>query len=450
MDFAFQLEKFQRFTRSHALFDSGDRILLAVSGGKDSMTMLNVFSAAGLNFGIAHCNFQLRGEESDGDENFLRHTAEESGIPLFVKRFDCRAYAKEKDISIQMAARELRYDWFDKLLQIHNYSVIATAHHLDDSVESTIMHLLRGSGVKGLKGIPVKRDSVIRPMMCFSRSEIDQMVVDLGVKFREDRSNATNAYLRNKIRHELIPHLKALDPEYVRQFATSQDILRQESEALDYLLEQHYGGKDNQEVIGDHTYSLSAIKADPGLKLFLTRKLVQSGFSYDQITDIIEGDPDRTGVEFKTDTKRVVLNRGEMILTGSLSTEHLDIEIAKQPEEVSLPGGKLHFNICTTEDYRKSQNPNVEYVDIGKVSFPLCVKTWKQGDRFQPIGMGGSQKLQDYFTNQKLSALEKEEVLILWSGEKILWVIPYRISEEFKVDSDTRECLRMEWRPHKL
>jgi tRNA(Ile)-lysidine synthase len=425
------------------LFTEDDSLLLTVSGGIDSMVMMELFSHFPNRIAIAHCNFQLRGDESDKDEELVRQTARKKSIPFFCQKFDTQSFATQKHISIQMAARELRYQWFEELSNKHRFTKILTAHHQDDNIETFIIHLLRSSGLKGLQGIPVQRGLYIRPLLGLSRKEIEAYASTHQVPYRDDKSNRETKYLRNKIRHLLLPALYNIDAHYASKFQKSMDILQQSNvfieEKMQEMIARHSSVNNHQT-----RFSRTTIKKCKHASLLLFYWLHPYGFSEDSIREILQNNNlNKTGNIFYSAEYLLNIDRDFLILSPQKKSDNI-------PNIIKEKTGKLNDLIPLewetfdrTKDFRFSTERNTGDFDFDDLHFPLLVRRWKAGDRFYPLGMKGSKLVSDILTDIKLSRVEKMNTCVLLSGEKIVWVIGYRQDERFKITGKTKRIVRI-------
>ncbi len=437
------LQRFQEFLPSKQLLFEGERSLIAVSGGLDSMVLADLFRQSKLPFGIAHCNFQLRGLESDHEEKFVREWAERWDIPFFVKHFETQKYAGQQGLSIQMAARALRYTWFEQVRETENFDRIATGHHLNDSVETMLLNLIRGTGLTGLRGIPVQNKRIIRPLLFATRDEILAYANQQNLAWREDSSNASDDYTRNAIRLNIIPQIQKLNPFFISGATKTMEHLEAADTNLNFLLRKLLGTADRNGVYQANKAELAKM---PALSDALFDLFQPFGFSADQAQQMVAC-WNQSGVDWESDSGyRLLMDREVLILTNELKTDS-QIHIAADDVMVRLPDGSSVFLTQATPDVSVPENWDTVVINQARLQFPLHLRHWQPGDIFQPIGMEGRhQKLQDFFTNQKLSRLEKEQVWILENRDKkIIWVLGMRLDEQFKPGKDQNNLLKMTW-----
>jgi len=423
-------------------FLNGKKLLLATSGGLDSMVMVDLFHKLPFEIAIAHCNFQLRGIESFEDQNFVQNYAETNSIELFLTQFDTKAFAEDYKLSTQVAARELRYSWFYELLDTKKYDYILTAHHADDNLETFLINFVRGTGLDGLTGIPEQNDKVIRPILIFSRQELEQYAKENNIQWREDSSNASDKYLRNKIRHNLVPILKELNPEFLSSFQKTQTYLQESqtmAEDASIMVYQQVAKENDKDI----HFDLSQLKKLPNYKSYLYYWLNEYGFSaWDDIYDLVDG---QSGKQVFSNKFRLLKNRDFLILSPVKLEDEIDeIEeyfIYKKQKEINFP---LKLSFCKVADISLAPNTTI-FVDEDKLWFPLDLRRWKKGDSFQPFGMEGrSKKVSKFFKDQKLSLIEKENVWILCSDNQIVWIVGIRQDERFKVKNTTKNILKIQ------
>ncbi|MBC7845449.1 MAG: tRNA lysidine(34) synthetase TilS [Flavobacterium sp.] len=432
-------QKFENHIAQNFSFLIGKNLLLATSGGIDSMVMVDLFHKLPFEIAIAHCNFQLRGLESFADQNFVQNYAETNDIPLFLTQFDTQAFAKDYKLSTQVAARELRYSWFYELLETKKYDYILTAHHADDNLETFLIHLSRGTGLDGLTGIPAQNGKVIRPLLIFSRSEIEQYASDNSIEWREDSSNASDKYLRNKIRHNLVPILKEINPDFLASFCKTQVHLYESRKMVEdaSIMVYQLVAKDEG---GQIHFDLNQLKKLPNYKSYLYDWLNEYGFSaWDDIYDLVDG---QSGKQVFSSEFRLLKNRDFLILSPeNLEKEDEEYFIFKDQKEVNFP---LNMTFCKVPDISLMSNTTI-FVDEDKLWFPLVLRRWRQGDNFQPFGMEGkSKKVSKFFKDNKLSLIEKENVWILCSDNQIVWIVGFRQDERFKIGNRTKKILKIQ------
>ncbi len=440
------LTEFRDFIRSNMLCQPSDRILLAVSGGIDSMVLLHLFFASGYKAGIAHCNFHLRYSESDGDEGFVKSAAENMGADFYRQDFDTEQSARESGISVQMAARNLRYRWFEEIRSTHGYDYIATAHNQDDMIETFFINLTRGTGIRGLTGIPLKTGRIVRPLLFASRESIADYAAEHHISFREDSSNASDKYLRNRLRHHLIPMMEEENPSF--RTALMETMLRlSETEKLYQQelvqLKQRLMRKEGDRI----KINIRALSVHEARKSILFEILSEYDFSAQAMEDIIHGLEGPSGKQFLSATHRIVKDREDLIITPLVSKEEHRYYLEREAGRITEPLGLEWMVVDHTDTFHIPKDPKIACLDLQKLHFPLILRHWQTGDYFQPLGMKGMKKISDFLIDIKVSLPDKERTWLLSSGSEIAWVIGHRIDNRFKVRPDTRQILMMKFIP---
>jgi tRNA(Ile)-lysidine synthase len=445
-------EEFQQYWKANfcQLSAANCHLLLAVSGGVDSIVLADLVFNAGFRFSIAHCNFQLRAEESDRDEGFVRRLGEQYGVEVLVKSFDTIRYAEEKKLGIQEAARKLRYEWFGELLDqksgiksqntAHLHYLLATAHHADDNVETVLFNIYRGTGINGLHGILPKQEKVIRPLLFARREDILAYAKENKLDWVEDSSNASSKYARNYIRHEVLPMLKQIFPAVMDNINSSIERWR-EGEAL-YLQALAFHKKKLCEVKGNevHIPVLKLLKSVP-LKTIFFEIIKDFGFSPHQTDDVLSLLQSESGKYVASSTHRIIRNRNWLIIAPLENKAASNILVEKGEKKVVFPGGELLVEI--TANCQPSNSNNIATLDASAVRFPLLLRKWKQGDYFYPLGMKKKKKLSRFLIDQKVSITGKEKTWVVESDKKILWVIGHRIDDRFKITPSTKSVVRL-------
>lgn len=435
------LQQFKQFIKDNQLFAYNEPILVAVSGGMDSVALCALFHLAGFTFGIAHCNFKLRGAESDGDEEFVRQLALDYKVNFYTESFETYEYARSKGISIQMAARDLRYNWFDQLLNIENYSVIATAHHLDDQAETFFINLLRGAGLSGLHGILPKQRRIIRPLLFANREQIDDFVRDNRLPYREDSSNKSRKYLRNRLRHQLMPVLLDIDPAFSQKLDSTMHHLR----GVENILNQRIAEVSARLIIkktNSFHIEIKKIKELLPTETWVYLLLQQFGFSTVVLKEISGAMDGISGKQFFSPTHRLIKDR-EILIVEPLSVLNLEQKeyfINEETPGISLPF-PLEFRwLPVAEALPLLYNPAYACLDASKLTYPLTLRRWQKGDSFVPFGMKGRKMVSDFLIDLKLSIPEKEKIWILLSAGEVVWIVGKRIDERFKISKQTQHA----------
>ncbi|MEQ3690499.1 MAG: tRNA lysidine(34) synthetase TilS, partial [Flavobacterium sp.] len=406
--------------------------------GIDSMVLVHLFHELKYQIAIAHCNFNLRGNESDADENFVKQFAKENQIPFHTISFQTEKYATENKLSIQLAARKLRYDWFNEVLVQENYDYITTAHHLDDQVETFLINFTRGTGLEGLTGIPSQNDKIIRPLLPFSREKIEIFAKENNIFWREDSSNSSNKYLRNKIRLDLIPILKELNPSFLDSFKNTLNHLSQSNDLLNEVSNEVYQKvvTSNNDVI---EIDLSKLLEYKNYKGYLYQWLKKYDFtSWEDIYDLVHA---QSGKQVFSEAHVVLKNRDKLIIFSKI--EKGDIQeyfLNKNEKNLKVP---LNISLCKVDNISNTTN-NIIFVDEDKIQFPLIIRKKQEGDIFQPSGMEGKKKLSKYFKDEKYSLVDKEKQWILASNDKVVWVIGKRADQRFLANNTTHNIIKIE------
>ncbi len=437
------LDRFQN-TLSR-LLDKGDSVLVAVSGGLDSMVLLHLFQQSVLQIAVAHCNFKLRGIESDGDEQMVVDYCKKNNIKCFSQSFDTASIAAETSgENIQLTARRLRYQWFEDLCKAHQFTHIATAHHLNDSVETVLYNFTKGTGIRGMTGIPMVNNNTIRPLLSFSKKRLQRYADEHSVPFREDSSNQSDKYKRNLLRNQVIPLLEKINPNFVK--TAHQNMLRFQD--LELLLEKTVADFKADHVVEStkHIHIPKHLIFQHGLKrTLLYELLLPYGFNSEQVASILAGAS--VGSIYTSKSHRLLVDRVYLVVKThqalSISTDKYAVDSFE--ESVQLPEGIFYIKKVQKSDFTLALDADCAFFDADKLHFPLVLRRWKSGDRFQPFGMQGkSQTLKKFFVNQKLNRFEKERIWLLTSHEQIAWVVGHRTDEGFKIEPSTKTIV-MAW-----
>ena len=425
--------KVQNFISEKFLFSKEDKLILGISGGADSVCLMLLLLELDYNFELAHCNFNLRSDESDEDEIFVRKLAKEYQLRIHVKHFETKNYANENKISVQMAARDLRYAWFYDLLASENAKYIATGHHANDDIETFFINLVRGSGLKGLLGIKAKTDSIVRPLMAVSRTEIEEFLKENDIFFRKDSSNTSLKYLRNKIRHELIPLLTEMNPSIQKTISAEIKILEGIAEVYYQKMEEVKKEivQNEEAIIQLRISDLLALKP---LNTYLYELLNSYGFS--TIDKIAEALNVQSGKQFFSSTHQLLIDR-EFIFISELDVKKNELIIVE--ETTNFIKSPIHLNFSKSDNIKWKDDLNSAQVDLEKLQFPLTLRKWKDGDKFIPLGMKTFKKLSDYFIDNKFSLLEKKKQWLLCSGKDVIWVVGHRIDNRYKLEPKTKK-----------
>ena len=420
-------------------FLNHSKLLIAISGGIDSVVLTHLLDKLGLNISLAHCNFNLRGKESDGDEDFVLELAENLDLEVFVQRFDTEVYAQDNKCSIQMAARELRYSWFEELADQLQFDYILTAHHADDNLETFLINFTRGTGLEGLTGIPEINKKFVRPLLPFSSENIEKYAKTNKVKWRNDSSNASTKYLRNKLRHEVIPVLKEINPSLLQSFQSTLNNLNDTADIVDEstnaVLKRAIETIDENHLV----FKISEFKKVNNPKAYLFEIFKDYGFTeWHDVVDLLDAE---TGKQVFSKTYRLIKNRDHLLLSKINLEASETISVLAEEKQVETPFGILFFDEA---DAIFGKRTNTIFVDEAKLKFPLTIRKYQEGDVFYPIGMKGKKKLSKYFKDEKLSLLDKENTWLLCSVNDIVWVINRRADNRFRVTENTKQILKIE------
>jgi len=447
------LQKVQVYLQQHCYIHADTPLLLAVSGGIDSVVLCELMYQLQMNFAIAHCNFQLRDQESDADAVFVKNLAAHYRVPFFETSFDTTKHAEVPSVSTQMAARSLRYDWFEQIRKENKYHAIVTAHHQNDIIETILYNLTKGTGIAGLHGILPKNGYLVRPMLCLKKEEIVEFANKENLSFREDASNASTKYARNKIRHKVVPTLKELNPNVEQAFFENAQRLREVELLYGSAIEQHRK-KLLEQKGADFFISIAKLDKTIAPQTLLWECLKNFGFNIAQVKDMLSMLHGASGKLFFSETHRLLKDRKFLILSPLQSTAPTFFVLQKTDRAVVLPEYKLSISTKKAAQYILENNPKIAALDLEKLAFPLKLRKWQSGDYFYPIGLlkkngkAGKKKLKAYFSNKKLSILEKEKMWILQDNEdRIVWLVGERIDDRFKVTATTKKVyrLRMKW-----
>ena len=432
---------FQKITnhiRDHFPFLKGKKVLVAISGGLDSVVLAHLITELNFDISLAHCNFQLRGKESNLDEAFVLQIAQEKTLPVFIKKFDTEIFAKKNKLSIQIAARQLRYKWFEELISEHHFDYVLTAHHADDNLETFLINLTRGSGLDGFTGIPAINRNIIRPLLTSSRDEILTFAKEKNIEWREDESNSSVKYIRNKIRHQVIPVLKEINPSLLETFSKTSKNLQESNQIIEDRISEIISEVVSKE--NDITkFDIEKLKSLSNPKAYLYQILKTYNFTeWNDISNLLSA---QSGKQIFSETHRLLKDRGFLLLSKKKPTRTGKMFLIKQHQtEVQEP---IHIRIEKVNEI-STVNNQIIYVDADLLKFPLTLRKWKNGDYFYPKGMEGKKKISNYFKDKKLSLLEKENIWLLCSSENdIVWIVNERNDRRFLATKSTKTILKI-------
>lgn len=440
------LHKLRDYISSNGLMTKQHKLLLAVSGGVDSMVLLHLLLKEGYHVSVAHCNFKLRAKESDADEQFVKKVCVEKKVPFFCKKFLTAKQAAADKTGIQETARKLRYEWFAELMGQGKFDRLITAHQATDQLETLLLNLTRGSGLNGLEGIRAKSGTLVRPLLFATRKEIEHFAAKNKIRYRDDSSNASDKYARNRIRLHVLPQLLRINPQVVEHMSHTSEVVQQANEFIAAEISKWVKKHTRVEMQG------ISIEIAPILKhkapAFLLFQVLQTyGFNKEQVLQILASIQNQSGKIFRSHSFQLLKDRKTLFIQplekaaaqpfsflltntkGSLVTDEFELKWneKKVPENLKTPSEKI-------------------LVDTAKLKFPITLRTWKKGDRFQPLGMKGKKKLSDFFVDQKLSRTQKEDCFVLESGNEIVWVVNQRLAEPFKVTRTTQSVVEFSYR----
>lgn len=432
------------FIDSNHLFIQSDKILVGVSGGVDSVVLLDLLKRLNCSLGIAHCNFQLRGEEANEDESFVKELAESFDIPFYVRRFETKEFASEHKISIQMAARKLRYNWFEEIRKEEGYDLIALGHNKNDAVETFLINLTRGTGIKGLMGIQPKMNCLIRPLLFADRNRIISYSAERGLKFREDSSNKTVKYSRNKIRHHIIPDFQEINPRFLTTMTENMSRLKEVYKLYKKSVEV---AKDKlvREAGGDFYILKEGLRNSESKGALLFEILDPFNFNREHFLEIENHLSGKSGKVFYSPTHKLIVDREYLIVTSINHEEEKKYYLDEQVSSIRIPVSLEIRKIEDVDQYSIPVAPDKAAIDYDKLDFPLILRKWQHGDYFKPFGFEHFKKLSDYFTDRKYSLLDKERCWIVASGEQIVWIVNDRLDDRFKVDNNTRTIIELNY-----
>ncbi len=440
------LKNFIKYIEKNKLTDKNEKILLAVSGGPDSVVMADLFFKAGYKFAIAHCNFKLRGKDSDTDEHFVKKLAQKYNVNFFLKICNAAEYAKKNKISIEMAARDLRYNWFDECSKKNNFQKIAIAHHLNDNVETILLNLARKTGINGLTGIKPMNGKIIRPLLWTTKNQIENYCIQNKLSYRIDKTNQQTDFQRNKIRHIIIPEFEKINPAFNNNIIATAKHLEEYKKIIDQYISEIKNNclkKINNNYI---EINKNCLKKTASIQTVLYEITKKYGFNETQCSNI-ENSINKSGLEFYSKNYKITLNRKNLIIE-KINNQNNDIQITIDKKDI---GKTIHITDTeiikieklSAKSYKIDKNPNTGNFDFDKIKFPLTIRNWQAGDWFIPLGMKGKKKLSDFFNDKKIDINKKNKIKIIESNSKIVWIAGYRPDERFKINKQTITILKL-------
>ena len=451
-------ERFADYITKERLFSKKDTLLLAVSGGVDSVILCELCYRAGFSFLIAHCNFQLRGEESERDERFVRSLGERYGVEVLVKRFNTDEYAKNEKVSIQVAARHLRYSWFNDLVggnwtvpgatasadssQIKRADYLLTAHHADDNIETLLMNFFKGTGVSGLRAMLPKQDTICRPLLLARKNELLQFANENQLAWMEDSSNRSGKYSRNQLRHTVIPSLSAVYPSVEENLLKNIDRFRD----IELLYQQRIEAILAKLLIrteAEVRIPVLRLKQLPAIQTICYEIIKPYNFTSAQAVEMVSLLDAETGKYLQSSSHRVIRYRNMLIIAPLPAAQAETIVIDSGDENIVVNGKRIVFSILSAASASLETDPTIASLDAEKIQFPLILRKRKQGDYFYPLGLRKKKKISRFLSDIKLSVPQKENIWLLEMDKKIIWVVNHRIDDRFKVTDNTKNILRI-------
>jgi tRNA(Ile)-lysidine synthase len=432
------LQKFKEHININFPFLKDKKLLIAISGGVDSVVLAHLFSELKFNISLAHCNFQLREKESNLDEEFVKLLSQKTSNQIFTIKFETEKFASKNKFSIQIAARELRYNWFQEIIKKHSFDYVLTAHHADDNLETFLINLTRGSGLDGFTGIPKINENIVRPLLAFSRKEILAYAEINTIDWREDASNATTKYIRNKIRHQVLPVLKEINPNLLETFAKTIENLQESKQ----IIEDRIADISSKAVNSKYDIlkiNIEKINQLSNPKAYLYQLLKEYSFTeWNDVSNLLSA---QSGKQIFSKTHRLIKDRAFLLLSKNVISNEKELFLIDESQsEITHP---IHLNFEVVQQ-KFTENKQTIYVDKDLLKYPLIVRKWQNGDYLYPLGMQGKKKLSKYFKDEKLSLLEKENTWLLCNSEnEIIWVLNYRQDNRFSLKNTSNNILKI-------
>nr|WKN37090.1 tRNA lysidine(34) synthetase TilS [Tunicatimonas sp. TK19036] len=444
-------EKFRKYINDNRLFEPTDRILLSVSGGIDSVVLTHLFAQEYDHWAIAHANFQLRAEESEQDEAFVRQLAEKYQVPFYSHSFEAQAYAEQQQLSIQMAVREVRRAWFLEFRAQHNFDYIALAHHHNDQLETLLLNLTKGSGIAGLRAMLPKNDVWVRPLLCATKEEITVYAQEQQLTWREDRTNKTVKYQRNWIRHRVIPALQEINPSLLQTTQSTVERLR-EVEAIFQAEVARVRKKAVSEKDGKIFIRKKIMKEHPQAASLLTEWLSPYGFSWDEVQQIMGAlqQDAQPGLQFLSATHQLWVERKALVITPQTDQAGIAAQSHEEGQVTQTTLGYMEAAIIDRKGYQIKAEASIAALDYERLQFPLELRVWQPGDAFQPLGMPHRKKVSDFLVDTKVPLYQKQDVLVLLSAGEIVWVVGSRVDHRYRITDRTQKVYELRWHPAKF
>lgn len=434
----FMIEVVRKYIDQNQLLTKKELVIVGISGGADSAALLHMLVSMGYQCIAAHCNFKLRGEESDRDELFTDNYTQILQVPLRTIVFETKQYALNNHLSIEMAARELRYAWFEELRKEYNAQAIAVAHHRDDSIETLLINLTRGSGLCGLTGIRPRNGYVVRPLLPLSREDVFSYIDSNKLSYVTDSTNSSDIYTRNFIRLKVLPLLAQINPSIKASLARTADHLGEAE-----IIFKHVINEARNKVIQDNSLSIDALMEFPAPKTILFELLKPYGFTRLVTEDIFSSLEKDSGKLFYSDSYRLLKDRSFLLIDSLEKHEQQCFTLDNVEGHITVPIELIFSKLVINKDFLIERNLNFAYFDYDKLKFPLTLRHWKEGDWFVPFGMTGRKKLSDYFSNNKFSLFDKEKIWLLCNGEDIIWIVGERPDNRYRIDKSTKKVLKV-------
>lgn len=440
------VKSFTQYIFFNHLFTPKDKLLLTISGGVDSVVLCALCKEAGYDFDIAHCNFQLRGEDSIRDENFVKELAANYDVLFYAKTFDTKGIAKQQKKSIEETARDLRYEWFNELRTNNSankkYDWIVTAHHADDNIETIAMQFFRGTGIKGLRGMKSKKEKIVRPLLFARKKDLEDYAWVHQMKYVEDFTNYEDAYTRNFFRLRLIPLVKLVYPAVEQNLINNIERFTEAEQLYNQAFDIHKKKLVSVKTGETHIPVLRLKKTEP-LRTVVFEIVKDFGFSSGQVTEIIELLDSESGKYVASSTHRIIKHRNWLIISPVNNVESATIIIEEDDKKIMFENGELELKKLQATNYKTQTSNNAACLDLKEISYPLILRKWKQGDYFYPLGMKKKKKIARFLIDQKLSKSEKEKTWVLEMDKKIIWVVGKRIDDRFRISERTKEGLEI-------